>query len=175
MLPPTVQTFCRTLAAPPRLVAHLALVHEAAVELTAGLRRHFPKLAFDADAVLFGAATHDLGKVLHPEELTGPGSRHEEDGPAQLERHGVPPHLARFARTHGAWSRESLPLEDLLVALADSVWKGERNDPLELVINRIAEATGIQSWEAFSKMDGVLTEIAESGYERLAEQATAGE
>ena len=49
--------------------------------LVEGLHRTFPSLAFDADAVLFGAAVHDFGKVRHPNELTGPGSRHEQDGP----------------------------------------------------------------------------------------------
>jgi hypothetical protein len=30
------------------------------------------------DAVLFGAATHDIGKTVHIDELSGPRSAHEE-------------------------------------------------------------------------------------------------
>jgi len=146
-------------------------VHDAAVEIVEGLRQQFPTLSFDEEAVLFGAATHDIGKILHPAELTGPGKRHEEDGPALLEHHGVPPELARFARTHGAWSDETLPLEDLLVALADAVWKGQRLEALEAqVVDRIGENTDIEPWEVFDKFDGLLEEIAAHGDERLAWQ-----
>ena len=110
-------------------------------------------MAFDADAVCFGAATHDLGKVLHPDELTGSGKRHEKDGPGLLEAHGVPSEQARFARTHGTWNEESL-LEDLLVALSDAVWKGQRVEDLEgFVVQRIAEQTGQEKWEVFSALD----------------------
>lgn len=170
-LPATAQQLCDTLAAPPRLAAHLTLVHDAAVELVEGLRQRFPTLKFDNDAVLFGAATHDLGKVLHPGELTGPGNRHEADGPRLLEQHGVSSELARFTQTHGAWSRESLPLDDLLVALADCVWKGQRLEALETqVIASIAEKTGVEGWDVFDKLDALLEEIAARGDERLAWQ-----
>lgn len=170
-LPTAAQQLCEKLAAPPRLVAHLTLVHDAAVELVEGLRQRFPMLKLDGGAVLFGAATHDLGKVLHPNELTGPGDRHEEDGPGLLERHGVSPELARFARTHGAWSRETLPLEDLLVALADTVWKGQRIEALDAqVVTSITEKTGIEQWEVFDKLDGLLEVVTAQGDERLAWQ-----
>ena len=170
-LPPVAQKLCQNLDAPLRLVAHLTLVHDAAVGIVKGLRQRFPTLSFDEEAVLFGAASHDFGKVLHPAELTGPGSRHEDDGPGLLERHCVSPQLARFARTHGAWSREGLPIEDLLVALADTIWKGQRLDTLEAkVVARIAETTGMEQWDVFDKLDGLLNEIATQGDERLAWQ-----
>lgn len=168
-LPPAARGLCATLGAPPRLRAHLALVHAAAAELVDGLARACPGLAFAAGDVCFGAATHDLGKVAHPAELTAAGDRHEAIGPGLLERHGVSPALARFARTHGAWSREELPLEDLLVALADTAWSGRRCEPLEdLVVGRIAAATGRERWAAFARLDGVLDGIARRGDERLA-------
>lgn len=171
-LPATAQQLCETLNAPPRLVAHLTLVHDAAVEIVEGLRQRFPTLNFDADMVLFGAATHDLGKVLHANELTGPGNRHETDGPALLERHGISPELARFSRTHGAWSKERLPLEDVLVALADTVWKGQRIEALEAqVVAKTAEKTSVEQWEVFDKLDGMLEEVAARGEERLAWQS----
>jgi hypothetical protein len=170
-LPPPVPHLLGMLDAPPRLVAHLALVHDAAMGTVEGLDGQFPQLDFDRSGVLFGAATHDLGKVEHPSELTGPGSQHEATGPVILEAHGVPPQLARFARTHGAWSSQALPLEDLLVALADTVWKGQRLEDLEfLVVAQLAELTGTEPWETFSRLDGILDQIASRGEERLAWQ-----
>ena len=170
-LPPAAERLCEKFLAPPRLVAHLTVVHDAAAEIVAGARHRFPKLVCDFDAVLFGAATHDLGKVLHPNELTGPGNHHEMDGPRLLEENGVAPELARFARTHGAWSKERLPLEDLLVALADTVWKGQRLEDLEAqVIERITEEIGAERWEAFGELDELLEEVASRGEARLAWQ-----
>jgi hypothetical protein len=174
-LPTPVRQLCEKLDAPDRLIAHLTLVHDAGVEIVDGLQQQFPMLNFYAEAVLFGAASHDLGKVLHPDELTGPGNRHETDGSGLLEANGISQELARFARTHGAWSREDLPLQDLLVALADCVWKGQRLEALEAqVVSRIAEQTGREAWEVFDKLDGLLDEIAHHGDERLAWQAQNG-
>lgn len=170
-LPAAARLLCERLNAPPRLVAHLCLVHDTAVDVVDGLREKFPGLRFDTDAVLFGAATHDLGKVLHPGELVSPGSLHELDGPGLLQRHGVSPELVRFAGTHGAWSTVSLPLEDLLVALADAVWKGRRIDALEAqIVSRITEGTGVEPWEVFDKLDGLLDTVAARGDQRLAWQ-----
>ena len=167
-LPVQAQRLCHDLKAPARLVAHLQLVHDVACQIVAGLQERFPTLAFDAETVCFGAATHDLGKALHPDELTGPGKGHEEDGPELLEDHGVPSALARFVRTHGTWNEESL-LEDLLVSLADAVWKGQRIDELEaLVVRRIAKQTDQEPWAVFSGLDSLLEEIASEGQARLA-------
>lgn len=163
-----IQNVLRRLDVCPRLAAHLSLVHDAALEIVIGLAQHFPDLQIDQHAVCFGAGTHDLGKVLHLNELTGPGNQHENDGPSLLEQHGIPPHLARFARTHGAWDREALEIEDLLVGLADTIWKGQRIGPLEdLIVSRIAEATGKAKWEVFDTLDKIVTVIAEKGDERL--------
>jgi hypothetical protein len=143
--------------------------------MVARLRHRFPQLVCDFDSVLFGAATHDLGKVLHLDELTGPGKRHEADGPRLLEQYGVAPKLARFARTHGAWSRERLLLEDLLVALADTAWKGQRLEDLETqVIDRIAAESGVEPWEVFLRLDGLLQEVASRSDARLAWQQRGG-
>ena len=175
-LPGEVQRICTDLDnCPLLLISHLKLVHDVAVDLVEGVRQKFPNLDFDHEAVCFGAASHDLGKVLHRNELTGPGRQHEEDGPALLEEHGVEPRLARFARTHGAFSKEKLPLEDLLVALCDAIWKGQRIDELEKqVIDKIAEQTGVESWEAFSELDSLLEGISSQADERLAFQRANG-
>src|SRR4051812_33975635 len=102
-LPPQVTELLETLGAPPRLAAHLRVVHDVARQLTRALADQCPQLRFDRDAVLFGAATHDIGKTIHLGELTGPGSAHEEAGYELLLRHGVDEALARFARTHASW------------------------------------------------------------------------
>ena len=171
-LPVEVQRLLVTLHAPPRLVAHLALVHDAAAEILDALQCRWPDLKTDEDAVLFGAATHDIGKCLHPNELIGPGNKHEQDGPGLLLQHGVSPERSRFARTHGTWETEpSLVLEDYLVALADHTWKGSRNDALEtMVAGRIAESLGTETWEAFMGLDEIVAEVASRGEERLSWQ-----
>ena len=174
-LPPEAEKLCQILNAPARLVAHLTLVHDAACELVFGLQQQFPTLKFDRDAVLFGAATHDLGKVLHPNEITGPGNRHEADGTSLLVQNGVQPALARFARTHAHWNEQGIVIEDLLVALADSIWKGKRNDELEQeVALRVSTSLNVEQWEAWSKLDEVLTEIAARADERLEMQGRSG-
>src|SRR5262249_51959575 len=138
------------------------------------LESRFPEICIDRAATLFGAATHDLGKVLHPGELTGPGGLHEEDGPPLLEKHGVPHVLARFARNHGSWEREEdLPLEDLLVALADTAWKGKRIPAIEeQVVSKIAKRVEAEDWKVFTSLDDLLEEITSRGNERLAWQSS---
>lgn len=173
LLPSHVVHLLEALQAPPLLVRHLTLVHAAAVELLDRLAVCFPGLVVDRAAVLFGAATHDIGKTLHPGELTASGRQHEIVGPALLIEHGVPPRLARFARTHGRW-RETGDLEDLIVALADNVWRGGRVEELETkAASVMARVTGLEPWEAWSKVDCVCEEIASRGEERLAWRMSA--
>ncbi|MEU6315478.1 HDIG domain-containing metalloprotein [Streptomyces sp. NPDC047014] len=105
-LPPGVSALLRTLGAPPRLAAHLRLVHDVAHELADWVNGYCPGLGLDREAVLFGAATHDIGKTVHPAELSGPGSAHEPAGRELLLAHGFPERLARFAATHAAWQAE---------------------------------------------------------------------
>lgn len=171
-LPDVAQRLCEVLAAPRRLTTHLVLVHDCAFRILDSLPAKLRSIEIDREAVLFGAATHDLGKTMHPDELTGPGNRHEDDGPELLQRHGVTPNLARFARTHGRWQQDDrLAIEDLLVALADHIWKGSRCDELETrVANEISIAAKVGQWEAFAAMDEVLTEIAAEADGRLAWQ-----
>lgn len=165
-LPPRARALLETSSAPPRLSAHLRVVHDVAVTLTAWVR---PRAAFDVDAVLFGAATHDIGKVRHPEELSGPGSAHEPAGYALLRSEGVPEGLARFARTHGSWDAPDVTLEDLLVTLADKVWKAKRIPALE---ERVAALLGGPPWETFLALDDELERLAAGADQRLAFQAS---
>ena len=100
-LPPIAADLLDTVLAPPRLVAHLTLVHDVAAHLVPAFQRAFPALVVDEGAVFLGAATHDIGKALAPSELSEPGKTHERLGEDLLLRHGIVPSLARFARTHG--------------------------------------------------------------------------
>ena len=156
-LPETVAELLRDLDAPARLGAHLRLVHDVAWRLTDALGRRWPALDFDTTAVLFGAATHDVGKVEYPAELAGPGRRHELAGERLLLRYGVPAHLARFAASHGTWTEPGRGTEDLLVSLADTVWRGRREPSLEsLVRTRIG-----------ADVDDILTRLAADADDRL--------
>jgi hypothetical protein len=106
-LPPEINQLLHDLHAPPKLVAHLTLVHATAFTLSSRLREHWPDLLYDQQAVIIGAATHDIGKIVYPQELTQPGNRHEDAGPGLLIAHGLPEHYARFARTHAQWQQEA--------------------------------------------------------------------
>ncbi|WP_033824135.1 HD domain-containing protein [Kitasatospora sp. MBT63] len=177
-IPDRVDGLLRRAGAQPRLRAHLELVHDVAARLLDGIAARWPGAAVDGPAVLFGAATHDLGKVRHPEELTGPGHRHEEAGHLLLLELGVDPRDARFARTHASWTLPGISLEELLVSLADQVWRGSRRADLEdLVTARLAEAGGLARWEVFLALDDLLTDLGADADRRLAHQnafATVG-
>lgn len=171
-LPEEAVRLLASVGAPPRLVAHGELVHDTAVRILAWLRRDHPDLRVNADAVCFGAALHDVGKARHTGELTGPGNRHEAEGERMLRDRGVSPNLARFCATHGDWSAPGRTLEDLLVSLADKVWKGSRVAGLELTVTRrIAEVRGEPEWEVYMGLDDELRLLAECSDERLTHQA----
>jgi putative nucleotidyltransferase with HDIG domain len=172
-LPDAAGQLLRELNAPPRLAAHLRAVHDVACQIVDWLAAEYPNLGVDRAAVLFGAATHDIGKTVHTAELSAPGSVHELDGYRLLRERGVPERLARFARTHASWTAPGVELEDLLVSLADKVWKGKRVTDLEqLVVERLCATGGQQPWEVFLALDDLLGEIANDADRRLAFQAS---
>jgi hypothetical protein len=155
------------LRAPERLLRHARLVGEAAAAILARLEPL--GVACDRSFVACGAALHDAGKILVAEELTGPGSGHEAAGERLLLDHGVPPDLARVCRSHAHWRDGACSLEELLIALADNLWKGGRCADLELaVIDAVAARLGRQRWDLFIDLDGAFEEIAAGGPERLA-------
>jgi hypothetical protein len=123
--------------------------------------------------VLFGAAVHDIGKVVHHDELSRSGSAHEQAGYELLLDHGVDEESARFARTHtSSWTVGAPRPEDLLVSLADKVWKAKRVADLEQAVTELlAAASGQQPWETFMALDDVLDRIAADADRRLAFQA----
>jgi hypothetical protein len=159
------------LGASPWLVRHHELVLEAATILCDRLRRDLD-LAFDREQVLVGAALHDAGKIVHPAEMHQAGNEHEFAGERLLVENGVPATIARFCVTHASWVRPNIVLEDLLVALADKLWKGKRADDLEHTLaETIARDTKREVWAVFGALDAICDEISADGPARLARAA----
>jgi hypothetical protein len=156
----------RMLGASARLRKHAELVEEAAVLLLAELR--VMGFAVDESFVRAGAVLHDCGKIRRPDELTAAGAQHEPEGEALLLSVNVEPKLARVCRSHARWASLDCSIEELLVALADKLWKGKRESELELqVIDRLAEASKQSRWEVFAQLDSCFEHIASGGVERL--------
>jgi hypothetical protein len=158
------------LGAHPWLVRHHELVVEAAEILCDRVARELA-VPFDRELVLAGAALHDAGKIVCAAEMHAPGHAHEAAGRALLIERGVPDAIARFCVTHAAWD-DDVAIEDLLVALADKLWKGRREESLELkVMGALAAASGRAAWEAFTVVDAICEAIASGGPDRLARSA----
>jgi putative nucleotidyltransferase with HDIG domain len=158
---------------PDRLLAHLTIVHEVAHAILAWLKETYPQINIDKEAVLFGAITHDIGKIRAVEELNKPGSTHEKLGYELLLEYGVSPDQARFTYTHSQWMKPDTKLEDWVVSLADKVWKGKRVVEIEeRIINHIHEITNEQRWGIFLKLDDFLQSIAKDAHQRLLSQAS---
>jgi HD superfamily phosphodiesterase len=153
----------RTLGAHPWLVRHHELVLEAGEMLLA-----VPGLTgIDRRRVRLGCALHDVGKISHPGEMSGPGHEHEEAGRALLLEHGVAPEVADMCVTHARW--EGAAVEDRLVALADHLWKGKRSVPLEeAVIAAVAAASGRDFWAVYPALDEVFERVAAGAGDRMA-------
>jgi hypothetical protein len=157
----------RSLGASGWLVRHHELVAEAASQLLDGLSPAWlsPR---DRATVLLGAALHDAGKILHPEEERAPGRLHERAGRELLLQHGVPAELAAFCESHAAWDERS-PLVTLLVALADKLWKGKRVPELEeLVVHSLAQRTGRPFWELWPALDELFEAVSAGADDKLA-------
>lgn len=177
-LPEDVTRICTAERAPPRLVAHLTLVHEAACRICERLTRALPQASIDVEEVCFGAAIHDIGKARCRDELTTDatapwpaGHMHEPVGRDLLLAHGVSERHARFAVTHGLL-RQVLasrhPISDILVAIADKWWKGRREDELEqALVDRLAEAGAGPCAEVRSIIDEIREELAAGAEHRI--------
>jgi hypothetical protein len=157
-----------------RLKRHLSIVHTTASEILFQLKVEWPNLKINQELILFGAATHDIGKTEITEELFESGKRHEMTGMTILLDHGFTKEQSRFTLTHGNWQEESLKMEDLLVALSDKIWKGNRVDDLEkLVGQRLSSMLHCDYWEVYGKLDSILSRIALGADEKLNWQANA--
>jgi putative nucleotidyltransferase with HDIG domain len=157
----------RRLGAPERLLLHAELVSEAAGELLTAMRSF--GLQVNEETVRLGAALHDAGKSVHPNELDGQGKQHEEDGEKLLLQAGVPAAIARCCVSHARYGAMEVSFEELLVALSDKLWKGKRDSPLELrVIDEAAKLLNKDRWDLFCELDNCFERIASQGSQRLA-------
>ncbi|WP_295621549.1 HD domain-containing protein [Chamaesiphon sp. GL140_3_metabinner_50] len=167
----TAYEFLQELGAPPHLIQHVKLVGEAAEMLILQFQQFY--LDFDSDWIRLGVAFHDTGKILHPSEFVEKGNRHEIAGEILLLEQGVDPKIARCCRSHGQWQQLECSFEELIVALADNLWKGKRNRELEdRVIGKVARMLGKDYWDVFGCLDDKFEEIAASGDLRLARSLT---
>ena len=156
------------LNAPERLKRHLSIVHATAFEILEQLKVEWPTLEMNQELILFGAATHDIGKTEITDELFKSGKRHELAGMTILLNHGFTKEQSRFALTHGTWQDENLKIEDLLVALSDKIWKGSRIDDLEkLVGQKLSYFLNCDYWDVYGKLDSILSQIALGADEKL--------
>ena len=171
-LPQEALALIDRLDVPPRLLAHLILVHDCASELIERVARAFPNVQMNRTAILFGAATHDLGKTIVREELSRSGNLHQARGFELLKELGAPAEKARFALTHGQWRNLDSPqIEDLLVALADKCWKAKRVEDLEAkLVELLSKESGQEPWQCHSTLDEILQELAAEADKKLAWQ-----
>lgn len=156
--------------APPRLVLHGQIVGDVAEQLSQG----FFDLGVQHDGPLAvsGAALHDAGKLVYPEELDGPGSQHELAGKLLLLSKDMPAEVAEMCVAHARWSHEST-IEQLIVALADHLWRGRRTADLEsLLIQKAAVQLRVQPWEVCLQIEPILDSIASDATGRLAAART---
>jgi hypothetical protein len=159
------------LGAPDRLVRHAQLVLQSADELISEFRSL--GVTFDERTVEVGAILHDAGKICHPQELASPGNLHESAGEALLLTHGVQPEVARICASHGSEHVTATSFEERIVSLADKLWKGKRDDELELsVIDEIATKLGNSRWDIFEGLDSAFERIAAGGTERVQRSMT---
>lgn len=160
-LPIEVTDLLEKYQAPVLLKRHLTLVYNTSIEICAQFAKEWANLVFDKQEILFGAATHDIGKVIEINELSQKGNKHEQIGCELLLENGFPENLARFAKTHGNWEDENLEMEDLMVALADKIWKGKRVEALEERLTKeISMRTNTDYWEVYTKLDVIISKIA---------------
>ena len=154
------------IGASPRLIQHVKLVGEAAEMLI--LQFQNLSISFDLDWVRLGVIFHDAGKILHPSELIEKGNEHEAAGEMMLLAQGVDPLIARCCRSHGQWQTMECSFEELVVALADHLWKGKRNTDLEnKVITKAATMCHQDYWDIFVVLDGGFEEVAAGGDLRI--------
>ena len=166
--PEDIYCFLRSQQAPERLLKHHQLVVEAAKEIIVGLKNNFPDLDCNYQQVLLGSAIHDAGKIIFTEEICAGGNNHELAGEKLLIELGIPANIARFCRTHACWNDSGNTLEDLLVALADTLWKGCRNEQLEqIAIAKISSSIQKDFWDIFILADSLFEEISDRGTDRL--------
>jgi hypothetical protein len=150
------------------LKKHLTLVYRTSIDLIRELTLTFPDLKLIREEIVFGAATHDIGKSVQMNELHEKGNAHELEGYRLLLKMGISENMARFAKTHSDWEDESLKIEDLIVTLADKTWKGVRIHELEEIVSKkICTESGGEFWDVFMKLDEILSKLVIGSDQRI--------
>lgn len=158
--------FVKSLDAPSHLLTHVTLVGEAADLLINKCEQLLLKI--DPEFVRVGVIIHDVGKIKHPNEMSGPGSEHEPSGERLLLEKGISEKIARCCLSHARWDQMECSIEELLIALSDKLWKGKRVEQLELlVIDRISTMLDKERWDIYQELDSHFELIASSGDQRL--------
>lgn len=149
-----------------RLLAHAILVTDVADLIIEALQEHAPHMALRAELARDAAALHDYGKLIHRNELSEAGHQHEQTGYELLLAQGVEEELARAAKSHSSADGAGLALEELIVALADKLWKGKRSPELEM---RLAQHTQNEAdpWQILIRLDDLFERIADDAPQRL--------
>lgn len=171
-LPEELMALLINLNAPERLHKHSRIVYSTAAELLQKLKDKWPALELDEELILFGAATHDIGKCVVPEELNESGKLHEAAGLKLLMDQGYPQEKVKFCITHGAWPSENLYIDDLFVILSDKIWKGTRIYQLEeMIALKLYTLLKIDFWDIHAVLDEIITEITLEADKKLSWQA----
>ena len=156
----------KKLEAPACLFVHVKLVGEALEEIIGFLSEY--NLPIDYNFARLGVVLHDAGKIIHSLEFSGPGNKHEAEGNLLLLENEVAPELAQCCISHAQYDGIDCSIEELLVALSDSIWKGTRLEKLELkIIDKIAALMGKERWDIFLELDDCFESVASSGAQRL--------
>ena len=157
----------QNLEAPDQLILHALLVGEAGEQIIKTLANL--NIDFDRNFVEVGIVLHDVGKINYPAEIDQKGCLHELEGQRILLKQGIDPKLARVCLSHGQWHNINHSLEELLIALADKLWKGKRVRKLEeKVIQAVAKIVAQEYWETFLILDTCFETISNQGDARLA-------
>jgi hypothetical protein len=146
--------------APLLLQRHLTLVYNVGIDITDKLTQAWPNLEIIEEEILFGTSSHDIGKIFEVKELHQTGNKHEITGYEFLIGIGISENLARFTKTHGNWTDESIKIEDLIVTHADKIWKGKRIDELEERLSVIiSKNITADYWDVYTKLDAIISDI----------------
>ena len=167
-LPVEINNILDKYRAPERLVRHLRIVLSVASFLLKEFKTEWNLLSLNEELILFGAATHDIGKVIEEQELYHPGKKHELAGMKLLIENGFRIECSRFANSHANWNQEENEIEDLIITLADKIWKGKRIFELEEELTkRISNQLSENYWEIHQKLDEIIEKVVVNAQERI--------
>jgi len=170
-LPKEIKKILNQFDTPQRLIKHLTLVNSTAFLIIEELKNEWSNLLLNEKEILFGASTHDIGKVLVTDELYKKGKKHELEGFKILKELGYEDQESRFTVTHGNWRNPNLKIEDLIVCLSDKIWKGKRvNELEEQITNKISKLTKTDFWDVSMKLELILEKITIGSDDRIAWQ-----